>query len=81
MGIQQKVGVYWIYIYVHYDKHRRSVSMPSRFLDSKWGIIKHDVLKFISVHAKVVRLNRSSTSTADSYKERMICIKSKTPKV
>jgi hypothetical protein len=37
-------------------------------LETKWGIIKHDVSKFIGVYSQVMRLNRSGTSASDTLK-------------
>ena len=50
---------------MHYDDCRPSGYRGQRSLESKWGIIKHDVGKFIGMHRQVVSLNKSGTSIAD----------------
>ena len=66
VGNQQKAGVFWERISEHYDEHRPDVVRPQRSLETKWGLIKHDVSAFCGVYAQVLRLNKSGTSVADT---------------
>ena len=52
---------------MHYQENRPSgcVERPSRSLETKWGIIKHDVSKFCGVYKSVLSLNQSSTFPED----------------
>ena len=66
VGNQQRAGVFWERITEHYDDHRPDAPRPQRSLETKWGLIKHDVSSFCGVYAQVLRLNKSGTSTADT---------------
>jgi hypothetical protein len=47
---QQHKGAFWECIAKHYDQNRRTGNRGARSLESKWGVIKHDVGKFIMYH-------------------------------
>jgi hypothetical protein len=66
VGNQQKGGVFWSRISQHYDEHRPAGFRPSRSLESKWGLIKHDVSRFVGIYAQVLKLNKSGSSLADT---------------
>jgi hypothetical protein len=42
-GNQQKSSAFWERIFLHYDECRPGGFRPARSLESKWGLIKHDV--------------------------------------
>ena len=66
-GVAQKKEKFWGRIAAYYNEHRPqgSPSRPQRSLESKWGIVKQDVAKFIGLHAQVVALNTSGTLEDD----------------
>ena len=66
VGNQQKAGVFWERILEHYDEHRPDAPRPQHSLETKWGLIKHDVSSFCGVYSQVLRLNKSGTSVADT---------------
>ena len=66
VGNQQKAGVFWERICEHYEDHRPDAPRPQRSLETKWGLIKHDVSSFCGVYAQVLRLNKSGTSVSDT---------------
>ena len=66
VGNQQKTGVFWERICEHYEDHRPDAPRPQRSLETKWGLIKHDVSSFCGVYAQVLRLNKSGTSVSDT---------------
>ena len=66
VGNQQRAGVFWERITEHYDDHRPDAPRPQRSLETKWGLIKHDVSSFCGVYSQVLRLNKSGTSIADT---------------
>ncbi|KAG0572950.1 hypothetical protein KC19_VG137000 [Ceratodon purpureus] len=66
VGNQQRVGVFWKRITIHYKENQPQGPRPQRSLETKWGTIKHDVSKFIGVYSQVVRLNRSGSSVGDT---------------
>ena len=66
VGNQQRAGVFWERISDHYDEHRPDAPRPQQSLETKWGLIKHDVSSFCGVYSQVLRLNKSGTSLADT---------------
>ena len=66
VGNQQRAGVFWERITTHYQENQPQGPRPQRSLETKWGIIKHDVSKFIGVYSQVMWLNRSGTSASDT---------------
>ena len=69
VGNQQLAGVFWERISEHYDEHRPDAVRPQRSLETKWGLIKHDVFAFCGVYAQVLRLNKSGTSLAHTLRK------------
>ncbi|KAG0574448.1 hypothetical protein KC19_VG262800 [Ceratodon purpureus] len=59
VGNQQKSNAFWDRIFVHYNENRPAGERPARSLETKWGLIKHDVL----------RTKTSGTSLADVLKK------------
>jgi hypothetical protein len=68
VGNQQQKGAFWECIVEHYDLNHTTGSRGARSLESKWGLIKHDVGKFIMYHKQIVNLNKTGVSTADIVK-------------
>ena len=66
VGNQQRAGVFWERITEHYEDHRPDAPRPQRSLETKWGLIKHDVSSFCGVYSQVLRLNKFGTSVADT---------------
>ena len=66
VGNQQRAGVFWERIAEHYEDHRPDAPRPQRSLETKWGLIKHDVSVFCGVYSQVLRLNKSGTSPEDT---------------
>jgi hypothetical protein len=64
-GNQQKGNAFWERIFMHYEQCRPGGHRGARSLESKWGLIKHDVAKFIGAYNQVKRLNKSGTKEAD----------------
>jgi len=59
---------FWDWIVGHYN-HNHLVGLVTRLarsLESKWGIIKHHVVKFIGDHSIVQALQKCETSTKDT---------------
>ena len=80
MGNQQKDGVFWERIADHYEDHRPDAPRPQRSLETKWGLIKHDVSSFCGVYSQVLRLNKSGTSAADTLRHARELYRQKSPK-
>jgi hypothetical protein len=68
-GNQQKSNAFWDRIFVHYNENRPAGERPARSLETKWGLIKHDVSKFQGVYQQVLRTKTSGTSLADVLKK------------
>jgi hypothetical protein len=49
-------------------------------LETKWGIIKHDVAKFVGVYGQISALNQSGTSAKDIHELSLELYKIKHPK-
>jgi hypothetical protein len=64
-GNQQKGNAFWERIYLHYDQCRPGGHRGARSLESKWGMIKHDVGKFIGAYNQIKRLNKSGSKESD----------------
>jgi hypothetical protein len=78
--VQQKSGAFWERISTHYDEYKPTGFRLARSLESKWGLIKHDVDKFIGAYKQVVSLNPSGTSLADLLHMAKILYRSKSAK-
>ena len=68
-GNQQKSNAFWDRIFVHYNENRPAGERPARSLETKWGLIKHNVSKFHGVYQQVLRTKTSGTSLADVLKK------------
>ena len=50
-GNQQRTGVFWEQICEHYNEHRPDAPRMQWSLETKWGLIKHDVSSFFGIYA------------------------------
>jgi hypothetical protein len=80
VGNQQRAGVFWERISDHYDEHRLDAPRPQRSLETKWGLIKHDVSSFCGIYSQILRLNKSGTSVADTLRNARDLYKQKSAK-
>jgi hypothetical protein len=66
-GNGQRKEAFWECITTHYNQNKPigGGERPSRSLETKWGIIKHDVAKFIGVHKQVSSCRESGSSPHD----------------
>jgi hypothetical protein len=81
-GNGQHSTAFWERILKHYNDHLPTSfePRPSRLLETKWGVIKHDVAKFCGVYKYVVALNESITSAEDVLERALELYKVKHPK-
>jgi hypothetical protein len=56
VGNRQRVDIFWERICEHYEDHKPDAPRPKWSLETKWGLIKHDVSSFRDVYAQVLRL-------------------------
>jgi hypothetical protein len=66
-GNGQKSAAFWERIANHYREHKPvgGGDHPARSLETKWGIIKHDVAKFVGVYNQVLSMKESGVSLDD----------------
>ena len=65
VGNQQKSSAFWERIYEHYKSFNPVVYRGAQSLESKWGVIKHDALKFMGCYQQIKRLNKSGVGDVD----------------
>lgn len=67
VGNGQRSKAFWERVGVHYNRNRPAGGgeRPARSLETKWGIIKHDVAKFVGVYKQVYDCRESGTSLDD----------------
>ena len=67
VGNGQRATAFWERITKHYQENRLGgcAERPSRSLETKWGVIKHDVSKFCGVYKSILLLRESGTSGED----------------
>jgi hypothetical protein len=53
VGNQQKTCVFWERITEHYNANRPDGVRPLRSLETKWGLIKHNVSKFCGIYNQI----------------------------
>jgi hypothetical protein len=82
IGNGQRSTAFWERILKHYNNHRPTGcdARPSRSLETKWGLIKHDVAKFYGIYNLVFALNESGTSSQDVLERALELYKVKHPK-
>jgi len=64
-GNGQKGSAFWEHIFQHYNIQRPFHFRPARSLESRWGLLKHDVSKFIWVLQQCVNFNISGANAGD----------------
>ena len=69
VGNQQKAGVFWERITEHYNENRPDGVRPLRSLETKWGLIKHNVSKFCGIYNQIELLHKSGSSAADKLRD------------
>ena len=69
VGNQQKAGVFWERITEHYNANRPDGVRPLRSLETKWGLIKHNVSKFCGIYIQVQRMQKSGSNAADTLRD------------
>ena len=69
VGNQQKAGVFWERITEHYNENRPEGVRPLRSLETKWGLIKHNVSKFCGIYNQIERLHKSGSNAADTMRD------------
>ena len=80
IGNGQKNETFWERIASHFNNHSSSVYRLSRSLESKWGLVKHDVSKFCGIYAQVENQRRSGTSDVNILEDSLELYKLKHPK-
>ncbi len=67
---------------LHYNNLRLDgyVEQSLRSLETKWGIIKHNVSKFVGVYGSVISLNELGSSIEDTLHKALELYKHKYPK-
>jgi hypothetical protein len=66
MGNQQKACVFWERITEHYNENRPDGVRPLRSLETKWGLIKHNVSKFCGIYNQIQSMHKSGSNAADT---------------
>jgi hypothetical protein len=69
VGNQQKACVFWERIIEHYNANRPDRVRPLRRLETKWGLIKHNVLKFCGIYNQIQRMHKSGSNVADTLRD------------
>jgi hypothetical protein len=65
VGNQQRGSSFWERIFEHYKEHAPFGERPYRSLETKWGIMKHDVASFIGCYKQTKAANKSGISLED----------------
>jgi hypothetical protein len=81
-GNGRRTPAFWDRIHEHYTKNKpeNAGERPARSLESKWGIIKHEVEKFDGCYGAVLALNEAGTSVEDVLRRALELYKLKHPK-
>ena len=61
--------MFWERITEHYNENRPDGVRPLRSLETKWGLIKHNVSKFCGIYSQIQRLHKSGSSDADTLRD------------
>ena len=67
IGNGQQAGAFWKRVckYYHENQPFGAGERPSRLLETKWGVVKHDVAKFYGVYKRVLNYRELETSLDD----------------
>ncbi|XP_024401721.1 uncharacterized protein [Physcomitrium patens] len=78
---KQKAGSFWHRVQVHYNCNRPQGcgERPARSLETKWGMIKHDVAKFIENYGAVRAEAESGTSSEEMLQKALELYRSRHP--
>ncbi len=82
IGNGQKDQTFWERIATYYNNNRPlcCAKYLAKSLETKWGVIKHDVAKFCDNYQAVVALNKSSESPKHTLQKALKLFKAKHPK-
>ncbi len=82
-GIDMKSIAFWDQIHEHYtqNQHACGVELPTKSRETKWGVIKHDVAKFIGHYGIVVALYEFGTLVENILQKTLELYKSKHIKI
>ena len=69
VGNQQKACVFWEMITEHYNANRPDGVWPLRSLETKWGLIKHNVSKLCGIYNQIQRLHKNGSSATYSLRD------------
>jgi hypothetical protein len=78
-GVGQKPSTFWERVEAHFHQHlggENGCRRSSRSLATKWGVIQHDVAKFVGVYAAIKDLNPSGASEDDMVQKALELYKS-----
>ncbi len=78
----QKSMTFWDRVQQHYNNNQPPTyaKRPSRSLETKWGVIKYNVFKFVRCHGSIVALNEFDTFEEDKLQKALEFYKTKHPK-
>jgi hypothetical protein len=78
----QKNQAFWERVQNHYNQNRPGgvAERPARSLESKWGVIKHDVGMFLGHYEDAVKTCKSGASSEDILQKALELYKTKHPK-
>ena len=81
-GNGQRAVAFWERVCKLYHENRPLgiAERPSRSLETKWGIVKHDVAKFCSVYKSVLSCRESGTSLDDILERELELYKQRHPR-
>jgi hypothetical protein len=80
VGNEHKSSALWERIYEHHDNFNPVVHRGARSLESKWGVIKHDALKFMGCYQQIKRLNESGVGEVDIIRMAKVLYRTKSTK-
>jgi hypothetical protein len=82
IGTRQKIATFWDRVQNHFNESHPTSCTPrfARSLETKWGIIKHDVAKFIRNYTMVLVLCESRIGFEDTLRKALNLFKTKHPK-
>ena len=81
VGNHQKAGVFWERIAKHYNANLPDGVRPLQSLETKWGLIKHNVLKFCGIYNQIQRMHKSGSSVTNTLRDAKELYRQKMPKI
>jgi hypothetical protein len=81
IGNGQKFATFWDRVQNHFNKLHPTSCAPrsTRSLETKWGIIKRDVTKFVGHYITMLVVCESRTGTEDTFQKAFDLYKTKHP--